>query len=257
MNNDSPLVPQGSIVEQKNKGRARVKIAVFFVLAVHGIGLMALLMQGCKHDEGTPAPDSKGTNAAVNPLPALDPVAGGPQTPDPNNLAGGPSPSPIVAPLPVTPTNPAPIVVEPTGTAQDYKVQQGDSFWTLSKKFKVSGKAIADANPNVNSAKLKIGDTLHIPAPTVKAPAPHPDAPAGPAIASNGDQTYSVVSNDNLTKIASKFSTTPKAIRTANNLKTDVLHVGQKLKIPVKAGTASATPAVTETASASPTAVVR
>ena len=34
-------------MEQKNKGRTRVKIAVFFVLAVHGIGLMALLMQGC------------------------------------------------------------------------------------------------------------------------------------------------------------------------------------------------------------------
>ncbi len=50
MNNQSPLVPQGSLVEQKNKGRARVKIAVFFVLGIHGIGLLALLMQGCRND---------------------------------------------------------------------------------------------------------------------------------------------------------------------------------------------------------------
>jgi hypothetical protein len=46
--NESPLIPQGSFLEQKNKGRARVKIAVFVVLAIHGVGLMALLMQGCK-----------------------------------------------------------------------------------------------------------------------------------------------------------------------------------------------------------------
>ena len=45
MNNQNPLIPQGSALEQKNKGRARMKIAVFFVLAIHGIGLMALLMQ--------------------------------------------------------------------------------------------------------------------------------------------------------------------------------------------------------------------
>ena len=34
MNNQNPLIPQGSVLEQKNKGRARVKIAVFFVLAI-------------------------------------------------------------------------------------------------------------------------------------------------------------------------------------------------------------------------------
>jgi hypothetical protein len=52
----SPLVPQGQLLDPKNKGRARVKIAVFFVLAVHGIGLMALLMQGCRREEPVPPP---------------------------------------------------------------------------------------------------------------------------------------------------------------------------------------------------------
>ena len=37
MNNLSPLIPQGSLLEQKNKGRARVKIAVFFVLHAWGV----------------------------------------------------------------------------------------------------------------------------------------------------------------------------------------------------------------------------
>src|SRR5207247_1908120 len=63
MNNLSPLIPQGSLLEQKNKGRARVKIAVFFVLTLHGIGLLALLMQGCRR-EG-PTAQSEQTNPAA------------------------------------------------------------------------------------------------------------------------------------------------------------------------------------------------
>src|ERR1051326_4114903 len=51
MNNQSPLVPQGSTIDQKQKGRARVKLAVFFVLALHGVGLLALLVQGCHKDD--------------------------------------------------------------------------------------------------------------------------------------------------------------------------------------------------------------
>src|SRR6266403_1340082 len=73
MNNQSPLVPQGSLLEQKNKGRARVKIAVFFVLTIHGVALLALLMQGCqkeketaKTDQSTPAaPTFDPTNATA------------------------------------------------------------------------------------------------------------------------------------------------------------------------------------------------
>src|SRR5438034_4783579 len=67
MNIQSPLVPQGSLLEQKNKGRARVKIAVFFVLAIHGIGLLALLMQGCRRDDGGGGTAHGPTNALAQP----------------------------------------------------------------------------------------------------------------------------------------------------------------------------------------------
>ena len=56
MNNQNQLSSLGSALEQKNKGRARVKIAVFFVLAIHGVGLMALLMQGCGQPKEPAAP---------------------------------------------------------------------------------------------------------------------------------------------------------------------------------------------------------
>src|SRR5438067_12205560 len=76
MNNQSPLVPLGSLLEQKNKGRARVKIAVFFVLTIHGIGLMALLLQGCRRDE----PTQKGEQAASSS--ALPQIESGAQVAD-------------------------------------------------------------------------------------------------------------------------------------------------------------------------------
>ena len=71
MNNQSPLIPQGSLSEQKNKGRTRVRIAVFVVLAIHGVGLMVLLMQGCQKPPEMPPPSAEPTNA---PPPFVEPT---------------------------------------------------------------------------------------------------------------------------------------------------------------------------------------
>src|SRR5438874_776565 len=131
MNNQSPLVPQGSLLEQKNKGRTRVKIAVFFVLAIHGIGLLALLMQGCRRE---PVVTPETTNAT----PALE---------SSNVVADA-------TPLPAVPSNPPPVVAIPPAASvvvTDYKIVQGDNFSTLAKKFGVTVRAITDANPGVDS----------------------------------------------------------------------------------------------------------
>src|SRR5438128_96300 len=126
MNNPSPLVPQGSL-QEKNKGRARVKIAVFFVLAVHGIGLLALLMQGCRRDH-EPAPGAE-TNA-VAPFEPTNVVVTGTSAPLPgasNNVASA------------LETNPAPL-----SAGSDYTIAKGDNFTTIGKRFGVTAKAIAD-----------------------------------------------------------------------------------------------------------------
>ena len=52
-----------------------------------------------------------------------------------------------------------------------------------------------------------------------------------PALAS-GEPVYSVKSGDTLTIIAKTKGTTVKSLRAANNLKSDSIRVGQKLKIP-------------------------
>ena len=141
MNNQNPLIPQGSALEQKNKGRARVKIAVFFVLAIHGIGLMALLMQGCGQSKEPVTPTE---NPMSNTPPAFV------ETTNPPVTTSNP-PVVVTAPAPVE--TPAPPAV-PAG-ATEYTIVKGDSFSTIAKKFHVSVKAIADANPGVEPTKLQ------------------------------------------------------------------------------------------------------
>jgi LysM repeat protein len=234
MNNQIPLLPQGSLVEQKNKNRARVKVAVFFVLAIHAVGLLALLMQGCRRDQ--PAAETEATNSIPQPtFENTNPVVA------PSNSTADVQPTP---PPPVVENTPPPVT--PTATASDYAVLKGDNYWTIGKKFGVTAKQLTDANPGVDPAKLKIGQKLHIPAPSATAVAPAAATPSGSA----SGEMYTVKSGDNLITIAKRFNTTVKTIRADNNLKTDSIKVGQKLKI-------SAKPAVTplpDTTTPAPTA---
>ena len=242
MNNQNPVIPQGSASEQKNKGRARVKIAVFFVLAVHGVGLMALLMQGCGQSKETVPPAE---SAATNTTPAFVEATNPPVT------TSSP-PVVVAAPVPAEPAVPAVVpTVVPAG-ASEYAIVKGDNFSTLATKFHVSPKAIADANPGVQPTKLKIGQKINIPAAAAPtAPAVAGAAPVESASAS-GDQTYTVKSGDSLTKIAKQHGTSIKALRAANGLKTDSIKVGQKLKLPAKSAAAAAVPVAPAEPAAAP-----
>jgi len=231
MNNQNPLVPEG-LLDPKNKRRARVKIGVFFVLAVHGVGLLALLLQGCHKED----PTAQNTPQATNAAPAFD--ATNPAIVETAVPAASNS-------LPAVDVPPAAPV--PAAAASEYTVASGDKFVTIAKKFNVTVAALRDANPGVEPTKLQIGKSLHIPAATSKAA---PSTPSATAVAesANGSQTHTVKSGDTLIKIAQVNHTTVRAIRTANNLRSDRITVGQKLKIPAK----SSQTASTETASANP-----
>ena len=232
MNNPSPFVPQGSLVEQKNKGRARVRIAVFFVLAVHGVGLLALLMQGCRRDDKD-AGQADATNNAVDTAASFTPTNTGVDT---NPVAAAPSnPTPVIDTT-VTPPPPA----APT----EYAIAKGDSFSSLALKFKVTAKAIADANAGVDPTKLQIGQKIKIPPPiTTTAHSTATGNNTVNGVGPNGEVIYTVKSNDTLTAIASKYHVSIKALRSYNDLKTDSIKVGQKLKIPGKSEAAPGTTA--------------
>jgi lysozyme len=131
-----------------------------------------------------------------------------------------------------TPTN-NPTPMTSTFAAQTYTIAAGDTLTTIAKKFPgVTIKAILDANPGIEPTRLQVGKVIHIPAPTAPAGTITPVTPTQGAAAAEGEQIYTVQSGDNLTKIAEKFKTSVRALRSANNLTTDQIKVGQKLKIP-------------------------
>lgn len=210
MNNQSPLVPQGSFLEQKSKARSRVKTAVFCVLALHIIPItMALLMQGCrKQEEAQPPAD---TNVAGVEMTNVNPVID-------TNVA-------VVPPA----TNASPLA---PAAITDYIVKSGDTFSSIAKNFGVTVRAIQAANPGVEPTRLRPGQTLHIPPPTPAGTTTTTSAVPSAETGAGGEQIYTVKSGDNLTTIATRFHTTIRALRSENNLTTDRITVGQKLKIP-------------------------
>jgi len=220
MNNPSPLRPETSLLEQKTKSRSRVRNAYFCVLAVHVIPITVFLLIGCRKPIEEPQPDTN-----MLPIPPIE---------ETTNLAPLPETN-VVSEVPTVPPMPPEAPPMAPSAQQEYTVAQNDTFSSIATRFGVTAKAIQDANPNLDPRRLQIGQKLVIPAPgTAMSAAPAAVAGAG------GEQIYTVQSGDNLTKIAAKFGTTIRAIRSANNLETDRIVVGQKLRIPAPAAPAPA-----------------
>lgn len=221
-------------MDQKNNVRAKVKLAVFFVLTIHVVGLMALLVQGCKPEQpedigGLPQPEVPEAPALPEfPPPVID-------TNVPPTMATSAPPS-MPVPPPVGTVTPPPemaVPVQPVPptmpTVQEYVVEQGDTFYSIGKKLGISMQAIAEANPNVEPTRLRIGQTLVIP---TSAPE---RVPSGAGTLPTGETVYTVKSGDTLSRIAQRYGTTVKEIQSANNLLTSKILVGQKLTIPTAA----------------------
>jgi LysM repeat protein len=235
-------------LEQRSNPRSRVKLAVFFVLTIHVVGVLALLLQGCKREA---VPDNQTMTQPDAPVvppfePTAAPPAGGAVTGAAPDAYAQPTPPAFESYTAVAPTTPQPgATPQPTmdpmtaapSAGQTYKIKSGDTFYGLAKQFGVTMQAIAAANPNVDPGKLQIGQTINIPAP----------APAQPAGATStlpsGETIYVVRSGDTLTKIADRFGTTVKAIRSANNLQSTMIRVGDKLTIPTTQSAAPVPPA--------------
>jgi LysM repeat protein len=215
MNNPSPLIPQGSLVEQKSHSRSRLKTAFFCVVGVHvAVVLVALLVQGCRREQPAPPPEEVVDTPVVpetNADTAVPPYAQPTYTPATPEATYAPPPPP-----------PPPVVTE-------YTIQHGDTFTSIGKQFGVSWKAIQDANPGVEPTKLKLGQKIVIPQASAA-----PATGAAPVTTATGEQIHVVKSGDTLSAIATKYKTTVKAIRSANNLTTDRIVVGAKLVIPAK-----------------------
>ncbi|UFU00213.1 LysM peptidoglycan-binding domain-containing protein [Radiobacillus kanasensis] len=114
----------------------------------------------------------------------------------------------------------------PTGNTNDYTVQSGDSLSVIAKRFGTTVEALKVEN-HLTSDILRVGQVLTIPTDTT------PPTPTTETV--KEDRTtfvYSVRSGDSLSVIAKRFAVTVDDIRTANQLRSDSLQVGQALTIP-------------------------
>ena len=103
---------------------------------------------------------------------------------------------------------------EESTTVTNYIVKSGDSLYSIAKKYNTSVDKIKQLN-NLNTNLLSIGQTLKIPNSN-----------------NTTDLTYKVVSGDSLCSIAKKYNTTVDKIKANNNLNSNLLSIGQILKIP-------------------------
>jgi len=237
MNTPNPLIPQGSLLEQKAKGKPHLRVALAIVV-VHLLFLGGLLIQGCKKEDTIAKSNQPTSDIALPPLDQtnLYPTNTGAQQTNPlqqDLTLTSPQPGASLPQLPQTPA-------EQQGAAiREYVVVKGDSFYTLGRKFAVPLSAIAKANPGVDPTRLKIGQKLVIPAPA------SPNV-ATASVGNSSETVYVVKTGDTLLKIANGNPTMVKEIKTLNGLKTDLIRAGDKLKLPAaKPAPATATPAAT------------
>ena len=95
-----------------------------------------------------------------------------------------------------------------------YTVQKGDSFWVIANKYGITTEELKSYN-NLTSNLLSIGQVLKI--------------PQGKTSTEN---IYTVKKGDSLWTIANRYNTTVEKIKVLNNLTSNLLSIGQHLKIP-------------------------
>ena len=143
-----------------------------------------------------------------------------------------------------TPVEAAPKVEPVRPALVEYTVTAGDSVTALAVRFGVRKADILALNPSLrnNPGDLRIGQKLLFPAGTdvsKKAQRRETSAPPANTKRPTGTTVYTVKAGDVLGGIALKHGVTVADLKKANNLKKDMIWVGQKLTIPA----ASKTPA--------------
>ena len=148
-------------------------------------------------------------------------------------------------------TNVAPEVTIPMPlpvVAKTYVVKRGDSASGIAKKCGCTTRDLIAFNSLKNANAIRVGQTLKLPdyakapagAETVAGHKGVKHAAAGKAGHNVTGGAYTVVAGDSLGKIAHQHGTTVVAIKSANNLTSDSIRLGQKLVIPAgKAGVAA------------------
>lgn len=94
-----------------------------------------------------------------------------------------------------------------------YTVQKGDSLWSISRKYNITVDKLLDLN-DLSNTVLQLGQILKVPKTSIPS------------------NTYTVKSGDTLWSIAKQNNISVDSLKSANNLSSNLLSVGQTLIIP-------------------------
>ncbi len=113
-----------------------------------------------------------------------------------------------------------------TETTILYTVKKGDNLYTIANTYNTTVEELIRIN-DLKTNALFIGQQLRIPIES--------------NLETNNSITYTVKAGDNLYEIANSYNTTVDAIKSLNQLSSNLLSVGQQLKIPMPNNTTNTT----------------
>jgi len=121
------------------------------------------------------------------------------------------------------------------GSMETYKVKAGDSLSVIGKKYGVSVSNLKKWN-NLSSDLIFVGQVLRVGEKSSSSSSSSSNSSSGSGNnsssgSSNNPSTYVVKSGDSLSKIASTYKVTVSQLKSWNNLKSDVIYIGQTLKL--------------------------
>ena len=91
-------------------------------------------------------------------------------------------------------------------------------MWSIANRYNTTVAILKELN-NLNTNLLQVGQVLKLPS-------------GGTTSDNQSGNTYTVQSGDSLWSIANRYNTTVATLKELNNLNTNVLQIGQVLKLP-------------------------
>lgn len=147
----------------------------------------------------------------------------------PGTQAPTATPSPSASATPSSTPSPTLTAPAQTVTETEYRVQSGDTLWSIASKFGVSVSRLQEYNSISNAAYIRVGQLLKIPTSTASVPVEaEPMATAAPTV-----KTHTVAAGETLWGIARKYGVSSAALAELNGINNvNYVRVGQLLQIP-------------------------